>query len=107
MWEFIVPLPDIQGGKPGVHNLHNSERTSLGLLFSSEWVTHQADMGLDFMEIAPHLPFHCRFFFVFGCGLSFLGGFQCPPVNGCSTTSCNFGAFKEGDVYTPFCQETF
>ena len=106
MWEFIVPLPDIQGGKPGVHNLHNSERTSLGLLFSSEWVTQPGGMGFDFIMIALLLQSRCGFF-VFGCGLSFLGGFQCPPVNGCSTTSCNFGAFKEGDVYTPFCQETF
>ena len=30
------------------------------------------------------------FFFVFGHGVSFLGGFQHPPVDGCSTASGDF-----------------
>ena len=38
----------------------------------------------------------CSFFFVFGHRVSFFGGFQCPPVNGCSTASCNFGALAGG-----------
>ena len=29
-------------------------------------------MGFDFIVIAPHLPSHCGFSFVFGCGVSFL-----------------------------------
>ena len=29
-------------------------------------------MGFDFTVIAPLLPSHCGFFFVFGCGVSFL-----------------------------------
>ena len=29
-------------------------------------------MGFDFIVIAPLLPSHCGFSFVFGCGLSFL-----------------------------------
>ena len=29
-------------------------------------------MGLDFIVIAPLLPSHCGFPFVFGCGVSFL-----------------------------------
>ena len=29
-------------------------------------------MGFDFIVIAPLLPSHCGFFFVFGCGVSFL-----------------------------------
>ena len=28
--------------------------------------------------------------FVLGCGVSFFGGFQPPPVNGCSAASCDF-----------------
>ena len=41
-------------------------------LFSSLWVTHPAVMGFDFIVIAPLLPSHCGFSFVFGCGVSFL-----------------------------------
>ena len=29
-------------------------------------------MGFDFIVIAPFLPSHCGFSFVFGCGVSFL-----------------------------------
>ena len=29
-------------------------------------------MGFDFIVIAPLLPSHCGFCFVFGCGVSFL-----------------------------------
>ena len=29
-------------------------------------------MGFDFIVIAPLLPAHCGFSFVFGCGVSFL-----------------------------------
>ena len=41
------------------------------LRFSSLWVTHLAGMGFDFIVIVP-LPLSCGFFFVFGCGVSFL-----------------------------------
>ena len=47
------------------------------------------------------LPCHDSFFFVFGCGVSFFGGFQHPSVNSCSTASCNFGALT-GDEHTSF-----
>ena len=45
------------------------------------------------LSIMPLLSPCCSFFFVFGHGVSFFGGFQHLPVNGCSTASCNFGAF--------------
>ena len=76
----------------GVQNLHNSGETSLVLLFSSLWVTHLVRMGFDFIMIALLLPSHCSFFFVFEHGVSFSGGFQHPPVDGHSTSICNFGA---------------
>ena len=56
----------------GVHNLHSSGWTSAVQLFSSLWVTHPAVMGFDFIVIAPLIPSHCGFPFVFGCGVSFL-----------------------------------
>ena len=61
-------------------------------------------MGFDFIVIAPLLLSCCSFFFVVGHGVFFFffGGFQCPPVYGCSTASCNFGAFAGGDEYTSF-----
>ena len=84
-------------------NLHNSGRTSLVVLFSSSWVTYLVGVGLDFILFVPLLPSHCSFFFVFGCGVSFLGGFQHPPVDGYSTASYNFGALTGGDEHTSFC----
>ena len=39
---------------------------------------------------------------VFGRGVSFFDGFQRPPVSGCSTASCNFGALAGGDELTSF-----
>ena len=47
-------------------------------------------------------PFHCGFSFVFGRGVSFFDGFQRPPVSGCSTASCDFGALAGGDELTSF-----
>ena len=81
----------------GPQNFHNSARTSLVLLFCSLWVTHPAGMSFDFMVIAPQLPSCGHFLFVFGHGISFPGGFQCPPVVGCSAAGCNFGALTGGD----------
>ena len=38
-----------------------------------QFVSHpSAVMGFDFIVIAPLLPSHCGFSFVFGCGISFL-----------------------------------
>ena len=86
----------------GVQNLHNSGRTSLVLLFSSLWVTHLVGMGFDFIVIMPLLPSQCSFFFVFGWGVSFFGGLQCPPVDDGSTASFHFGALAGGDGCTSF-----
>ena len=41
-------------------------------------------------------------FFVFGHGVSFLGGFQCPPVDGCSTASGDFDVLARGDERPSF-----
>ena len=49
-----------------VQNLYNGARTSLVLLFSNLWVTHQVGTGFDFIMIMPFLPYCCGFFFVFG-----------------------------------------
>ena len=85
-----------------VQNLHNSGRTSLVLLFSSLWVTHLEGMVCDFIVIVPLLLSCCGFFFDFGCGVSYFSRFQPPPVDGCSTTSCDFGTLTGGDVHMSF-----
>ena len=72
------------------------------LLFSSLWVSYLVGMGFHCTVIVPLLLFHCGFSFVFGCGVSFFGGFQCFPVDGCSKASCNFGALAGGDECTSF-----
>ena len=101
-----IPSPFVES--PGweawhvVQNLHNSGRTSLILLFSSLCVTYLTGMGFDFIMVTLLLQSRCGFFFVFGRGISFIGGFQCPPVDGCSTVSCNFGALEGRDEHTSF-----
>ena len=94
-WGFPIPLSH--------QNLHHSGRTSL-VLFSSLWVTHPGGMGFDFIVIVPLLLSRCVFFFVFGCGFFVVvfGGFQHPPVDGCSTARCYFGALGGGNEHRPF-----
>ena len=86
----------------GVLNLHTSVRMSLVLAFSSLWVTHLEGMEFDFIMIVPLLMSCCSFFFVFGHGVSFFGGFQHPPVNGCLRPGYNFGALTGGDEHTSY-----
>ena len=50
--------------------------------------------GFDFIMIVPLLLSCCGFFFVFGCTVPFLDGFQRPPVDG-----CDFGAITGGDEH--------
>ena len=59
-------------------------------------------MGFDFIGIMPLLSSRCSFFFVSGCAVTFFGGFQHLPVDGCSTASCNFGAFMGGDGHMSY-----
>ena len=59
-------------------------------------------MGFDFTVIAPLLPSHCGFSFVFGCGVSFFGEFQCLPVDDCPAASCDSGVLARGSESTCF-----
>ena len=58
------------------------------------WVTHLRDVGFACIVIVSLLLSHCSFFPVLGRGVSFLGGFQCPLGDGCSTTSCDLGGLS-------------
>ena len=59
-------------------------------------------MGFDFTLIAPLLPSHCGFSFVFGCGGIFSGKFQCLPFNDCPAASCDSGVLTRGSESTSF-----
>ena len=88
-----------------IHGVAKSQTqlSDFTLTFSSLWVTHLAGMGFDFiMIVVPLLPSCYSFFFVFGCGVSLFGSFQHPPVNDCSTATCDFGALAGGDEGTSF-----
>ena len=52
--------------------------------------------------IVPLLPSCCSFSFVLDCGVSFFGGTQQSPVNGCSAASCDFGVLTEEDECRSF-----
>jgi len=50
------------------------------------------EYGVWFLNtVLPLLPSCWGFSFALGCGVSFFGGIQHSPVNGCSAVSCNFG----------------
>ena len=51
--------------------------------------------------ILPLLPSCWGFSFALGCRVSFFGGIQHSPIDGCSAASCNFGVLTE-DELTPF-----
>ena len=73
-----------------------------GLLLPSLWVTHQVSREFYFIMIVPLLLSCYGFFFVFGNGVSSFGRCQHPPVDGCSTAWCDFGALTAGDEHTSF-----
>ena len=94
-WGLTVPLLDLQAGKPDVGFRTCTTVGELLCYFSAvcgsstRWI-----WGLILSYLCPFLPSCCGFF-VFGHGVSFYGGLQ-SPVDGCSTASCNFGAFSGG-----------
>ena len=59
-------------------------------------------MGFDFTVIVPLLLCHYSFSFVFGCGVSFFGGFQCLPFDDCPAASCDSGVLARGSESTSF-----
>ena len=58
--------------------------------------------GIWFYCDGPLLLSSRGFSFAFGYGVSFFGRFHLPPVDGCSTASCDFGALTGGDECTSF-----
>ena len=87
----------------GIQNLHNSGIASLVLFVVLQFVGYSpAGRGFDFIVITCLLLSCLSVFFVFGHGASFFLGFHCPPVDGCSTPSCDFGALRGGEEHTSF-----
>ena len=58
-------------------------------------------MRFDFIVIAPLLPYPEASSLSLDMGYLF-DGFQHPPVDGCSTASCDFGALARGDEHIFF-----
>ena len=65
--------------------------------------------GLILNSISPLLPSYWVFSFALECRVSFFGGIQRSPVDGCSTgdercnlSSCNFGVFTGEDEHMSF-----
>ena len=85
-----------------VQNLYNGGKISFVLLSFSLWVTHTVGMRFDFIKIMSLLQSCWSYFFVVGHGICLFDGFQHPPVNGCSTASCNLSALTGGDQHMSF-----
>ena len=75
---------------PGVHKV----------LF--EPYEHPWGWGLILNAVWLLLPSCWGFFFALGSVVSFLGGIQHSPVDGCSAVSCNFGVLAGEDECTSF-----
>ena len=58
--------------------------------------------GLIRNAISPLLPSCWGFSFALGCEVSFFGGIQHSPVDGCSAVSCNFEVLTGEDERTSF-----
>ena len=58
--------------------------------------------GLILNVISPLLLSFWGFSFALGCGVSFFGGIQHFPVDGCSAASCNFGVLAGEDEHMSF-----
>ena len=71
-----------------------------GLFESSECLWWE--WGLILNVNSPLLPSCWGFSFAFGCRLSFFGGIQHFPVDGCSAASCNFGVLAGEDEHMSF-----
>ena len=56
--------------------------------------------GLILNVISPLLSSCWGFSFAFGHGVSFFGGIQHSPIDGCSSASCNFGVLTGEDERT-------
>ena len=54
--------------------------------------------GLILNAVSPILPSCSGFSFVLGCGVSFLGGIQRSPIDGCPAASCDFGVLAEDEL---------
>ena len=81
------------------YNFHNSVRTSLVLLFSS--LSHPLS-GYRFWFYHNYSPPTISVWLLFCPWMRvsfFFVGFQCLPVDGCSTTSCNFGSLARWALY--------
>ena len=69
---------------PGAHKICALWASLAGILFDSKH---------DFTP-PTILP---GFSFILGCQVSFFGGIQCSPVDGCLAASCNFGVLVENE----------
>ena len=63
---------------------------------------HWQVWGLILNEISPLLLSCLGFSFALGRGISFFGGIQHSPVDGCSAASCSFGVLTGEDEHTTF-----
>ena len=82
-WVFV--------GSPGAHNIFFESSEHLWQVW-----------GLILNTISPLLLSCLGFSFVLGSGVSFFGGIQLSPVDGCSAASCNFGVLAGEDECMSF-----
>ena len=66
------------------------------------WVTHLTGKGFEFIMIVPSYHLTATSSLSLDMGHLFFGGLQGPPVNGCSTASCDFGAVSGADEHASF-----
>ena len=104
---YPEPVPLRQAtADPYFHRRHSNTVLSQSLWVSGSWSTEGLfepseclwwEWGLILNANSPLLPSCCSFFFALGCVVSFFGGIQHSPVDGCSAVSCNYGVLLGED----------
>ena len=110
------PLPLWQAtADPCLHRRHSDTVLSpslwgLGVLMHTSFEPSEhlwRGRGLILNMMSPLLPSCWGFSFALGCGVSFFGGLQHSPVDGCSAVSCSFGVLTGEDELMSFYSAIF
>ena len=93
-----IPLLDPKAGKPDLQfRTFTMVQQLLGILVLQS-VSHPLTWyGFDFIMMCP--SYHLTVVSCLWMWSTIFGEFQHPPVNGCLTASCNFGALTGGDEH--------
>ena len=102
-WGFLVPLPNSQIGKPdlGFRTFPIVRELCGTIVFQFVGCPPSKYEVWFFLDCVPSALSLWFLLCLWTCG-TFFGGFQCLPVNDCSTVICDFGTLTGGGEHVAF-----